>query len=147
MILAGRFRAVERSPVRSTRYRSGSGQAGAVLWWQNRADYQIHATLDHAGARALSGEEAISLHQQLALIRSMCCGSSSIRICTGRYSRSHAADGACAAQAATDTTDGYTIDRAVEVEQGGQTTSAVQTVESDTRLQVAAPGAACGEGW
>ena len=39
-------------------YRSGSGQPGPS-YWQNRADYQIHATLDPK-AHSLAGEEAIA---------------------------------------------------------------------------------------
>ena len=43
-------------------YRGGDGLPGPA-YWQNRADYQIHATLDKR-AQALSGEEAISLQAE-----------------------------------------------------------------------------------
>jgi len=95
-------------PVNSVR--SGSGQPGPG-WWQNRADYQIHATLD-TKAHALSGEEAIRYTNNspdtldvlwLQLDQNM----------YRPYSRSHAADGA-APRRGDGATDGYTI-AAVEV--------------------------------
>jgi hypothetical protein len=121
-------------------YRSGSGMPGPS-YWQNRADYAIHATLDQK-AHSLSAEEAISytnnspdtldclwlqLDQNMYRLRS----------------RSHAADGA-AARRGSGTTDGYTIE-AVEVEQDGHRVVA-QTVESDTRLKVVLPAALAGHG-
>jgi len=45
-------------PQPATAYRSASGKPGP-LFWQNRAGYQIKATLDPA-ARLLSGSEVIS---------------------------------------------------------------------------------------
>ncbi|WBO21134.1 M1 family metallopeptidase [Sphingomonas abietis] len=120
--------------------RSGSGQPGPS-WWQNRADYQIHATLDTA-AHALSGEEAISYTNNspdtldvlwLQLDQNM----------YRPHSRSHAADGAVPRRG-DGSTDGYTIER-VEVEQGGRRV-AVPTVESDTRLQIRLPAPLAGKG-
>ena len=125
-------------PINS--YRSGSGQPGPS-WWQNRADYQIHATLD-TKAHALFGEEAISYTNNspdtldvlwLQLDQNM----------YRPHSRSHAADGA-APRKGDGSTDGYTIE-SVEVEQGGRRV-AVQTVESDTRLQVRLPAPLAGKG-
>ena len=125
-------------PVNSVR--SGSGQPGPG-WWQNRADYQIHATLD-TKAHALSGEEAIRYTNNspdtldvlwLQLDQNM----------YRPYSRSHAADGA-APRRGDGATDGYTI-AAVEVEQDGRRIAA-QTVESDTRLQIRLPAPLAGKG-
>ena len=121
-------------------YRSGSGKPGPS-YWQNRADYQIHATLD-AAHHALSGEEAIAYTNAspdaldvlwLQLDQNM----------YRPYSRSHAADGA-SPRRGSGTTDGYAI-AGVEIEQGGRRI-AVQTVESDTRLQIQLPTPLAGNG-
>ena len=120
--------------------RSGSGRPGPS-YWQNRADYQIHATLDPA-THGLSGEEAIAYTNNspdaldvlwLQLDQNM----------YRPYSRSHAADGA-SPRRGDGTTDGYAI-TGVEIEQGGRRV-AVQTVESDTRLQIALPAPLAGNG-
>jgi hypothetical protein len=125
-------------PINDTR--SGSGQPGPG-WWQNRADYQIHATLD-TKAHALSGEEAIHYTNNspdaldvlwLQLDQNM----------YREHSRSHAADGAVPRRG-SGFTDGYTIE-AVEVEQDGRRVAA-QTVESDTRLQIRLPAPLAGKG-
>jgi hypothetical protein len=125
-------------PINSTR--SGSGQPGPS-WWQNRADYQIHATLD-TSSHSLFGEEAISYTNNSPDTLDVL----SLQLDQNMYrpnSRSHAADGA-APRRGDGSTDGYTIE-AVEVEQGGYRV-AVQMVESDTRLQVHLPAPLAGRG-
>ena len=114
-------------------YRSGSGKPGPS-YWQNRADYQIHATLDPV-THGLGGEEAISYTNNspdaldvlwLQLDQNM----------YRPFSRSHAADGG-ASRRGEGTTSGYAIE-SVEIEQGGKRV-AVKTIESDTRLQIELP--------
>jgi len=114
-------------------YRSGSGKPGPS-YWQNRADYQIHATLD-AADHGLSGEEAIAYTNNSPDALDVLW----LQLDQNMYrpnSRSHAADGA-SPRRGDGTTDGYAI-AGVEIEQGGKRT-AVQTLESDTRLQIQLP--------
>ena len=127
-------------PTPVNAYRSGSGKPGPSFW-QNRADYQIRATLDQT-THSLSGEEAIAYTNNspdtldvlwLQLDQNM----------YRPYSRSHAADGA-SPRRGSGFTDGYMIDT-VEVEQNGRRVVA-KTVESDTRLQIQLPAPLTGHG-
>jgi len=43
-------------------YRSGNGAPGPA-YWQNEADYEMHAALD-TNAKTLQNDETINLHQQ-----------------------------------------------------------------------------------
>ena len=121
-------------------YRSGSGKPGPA-YWQNRADYQIHATLDQK-AHGLSGEEAIAYTNNSPDTLDVLW----LQLDQNIYrpgSRSHAADGA-SPRRGEGFTDGYTIE-SVEVEQDGHRIAA-KTVESDTRLQVTLPTPLAGHG-
>jgi len=121
-------------------YRSGSGKPGPDFW-QNRADYQIHAKLDPA-SHSLSGEEAISYTNNSPDTLDVLW----LQLDQNMYrprSRSHAADGA-QPRRGNGSTDGYTIE-SVEIEQGGQRV-AVKTLETDTRLQITLPTPLAGKG-
>ena len=121
-------------------YRSGSGKPGPS-YWQNRADYRIHATLDPV-THGLSGEEAIAYTNNSPDTLDVLW----LQLDQNIYrpgSRSHAADGA-APRRGEGFTDGYTIE-SVEVEQDGHRIAA-KTVESDTRLQVTLPTPLAGHG-
>ena len=121
-------------------YRSGSGKPGPS-YWQNRADYRIHATLDPA-THGLAGEEAIAYTNNSPDTLDVLW----LQLDQNIYrpgSRSHAADGATPRRG-EGFTDGYTIE-SVEVEQDGHRIAA-RTVESDTRLQVALPTPLGGHG-
>ena len=82
-------------------YRSGSGLPGPA-YWQNRADYTIHATLDPARTR--SAARSRSATPTTAPTRSTCCGSSSTRTSIGR---DRAARWPTARDAASALTDGH----------------------------------------
>ena len=127
-------------PTPVNAYRSGSGRPGPS-YWQNHADYQIHATLDPK-THGLSGEETIAYtNNSLDTLDVLW-----LQLDQNIYrpgSRSHAADGA-APRRGEGFTDGYTIE-SVEVEQDGHRIAA-KTVESDTRLQVALPAPLAGHG-
>jgi hypothetical protein len=118
-------------------YRSGAGVPGPS-YWQNRADYAIHATID-TKAHSLSAEMAI------AYTNNSPDGLDSLwlQLDQNMYrdrSRSHAADGGVP----DGITSGYTIE-SVAVEQGGQRIAAA-TQESDTRLKILLPAPLAAKG-
>jgi hypothetical protein len=117
--------------------RSADGRPGAG-YWQNRADYRIHATID-TQAHALSGEEAIDYTNNAPLPLDALW----LQLDQNLYraaSRGMAAFGGVP----RGTTGGYTIS-GVEIEQGGRRIP-VRTIESDTRLQVLLPAPLAGHG-
>jgi hypothetical protein len=120
-------------------YRSANGMPGPQ-YWQNRADYSIHATLNpDAAAPSLSGDEVIvytnNSPDTLAELW--------LQLDQNIYkadSRSRFANGA----APRGTTDGVVLDK-VEIEQGGKFVAADYLV-SDTRMKIALPAALAGKG-
>ncbi len=117
--------------------RAADGRPGPG-YWQNRADYRIHATID-THAHALTGEEAIDYTNNapgtldalwLQLDQNVYRAGSRGMASSGGMPRG--------------TTGGYTI-AAVETEQGGRRVP-VRTVETDTRLQVLLPAPLAGRG-
>ena len=120
-------------------YRSGSGLPGPQ-YWQNRADYTIHATLDpDARAPTLSGDEVITYtNNSPDTLQELW-----VHLDQNIYkagSRSQFANGT----APRGTTDGVVLDR-VEIEQGGKFVAADYLV-SDTRMKVALPAPLMGKG-
>src|SRR6185312_7161726 len=118
-------------PQPATAFRSASGAPGP-LFWQNRADYQIQATLDPA-TRLLSGSEVISYtnHSPDALDVLW------LQLDQNRYQRD--ARGAfTSGKFPTEFTDGYKIS-SVEVEDARGHKQPVKWIVSDTRMQVQLP--------
>ena len=119
-------------------YRSSDGAPGPG-YWQNRADYELHATLDTA-QKQLSATEVITYTNNSPDALSELW----VQLDQNIYredSRGHLASGGVrrGRQQATETgpspsTVGFVLDK-VEVEAGQQTTKA-DTLVSDTRLQV-----------
>jgi hypothetical protein len=118
-------------PQPVNRYRSSGGAPGPD-YWQNRADYEIHATLDTA-RKELSATEVITYtnHSPDAL------PSLWLQLDQNTYradARSVAADEAVREEFTT----GYSID-AVSVEAAKGRESKVEYVVSDTRMQIRLP--------
>ncbi|MGN2251157.1 M1 family metallopeptidase [Frateuria sp. GZRe14] len=113
-------------------YRSADGKPGP-LFWQNRADYTIEATLDPA-SRLLTGRETITYtnHSPSALDVLW------LQLDQNRYKPD--ARGAFTSEFPTEFTDGYKI-ASVEVEDGSGRLQPVQWVVSDTRMQLRLPEA------
>jgi hypothetical protein len=111
-------------------YRSADGKPGP-LFWQNRADYTIEATLDPA-SRKLTGSETITYtnHSPNALDVLW------LQLDQNRYKRD--ARGAFTSQFPTEFTDGYRI-ASVEVEDASGHRQPVKWVVSDTRMQLRLP--------
>lgn len=124
-------------PQPATAYRSASGKPGP-LFWQNRADYTITATLDPS-TRRLNGSEVISYanHSPDALDVLW------LQLEQNRYRRD--ARGAFTSKFPTEFTDGYRI-TSVEVEDAHGRTQPVKWLVSDTRMQVQLPAALKGHG-
>jgi hypothetical protein len=124
-------------PQPANAYRSASGKPGP-LYWQNRADYAITATLDPA-TRLLSGSEVISYtnHSPDALDVLW------LQLDQNRYRRD--ARGAFTSKFPTEFTDGYTI-ASVEVDDAHGRRQPVKWLVSDTRMQVQLPAALKGNG-
>ena len=116
-------------PVNS--YRSGDGAPGPA-YWQNRADYEIHATIDTA-TKTLSASEVITYtNNSPDLLESLW-----VQLDQNIYRTDSRAGHTGGGFARTRFTDGYVLD-AVEVVQDGITTAATPVV-SDTRMRVALP--------
>ena len=113
-------------------YRSGDGKPGP-LFWQNRADYAIEATLDPA-SRQLTGQETITYinHSPNALDVLW------LQIDQNRYKAD--ARGAFTSEFPTEFTTGYHI-ASVEVEDAAGHRQPVKWVVSDTRMQLRLPAA------
>jgi peptidase M1-like protein len=112
-------------------YRSGNGMPGP-LFWQNRADYQIKATLD-PDTRKLTGEEIITYTNRSPDDLDVLW----LQVEQNRYRKD--ARGAFADEAfPTEFTDGEHI-ASVTVEGTGGTLQKAEWVISDTRMQVRLP--------
>ncbi|MGN2242069.1 M1 family metallopeptidase [Frateuria sp. GZRR33] len=118
-------------------YRSGDGKPGP-LFWQNRADYTIEATLDPA-SRLLSGHETITYtnHSPSALDVLW------LQLDQNRYKTD--ARGAFTSEFPTEFTHGYQI-ASVQVEDGSGHLTPVKWVVSDTRMQLRLPEAVKAKG-
>src|SRR5579863_6510509 len=117
-------------PEPANSYRSGSGAPGPA-YWQNRADYQITATLD-AATKTLSGEEVITYTNNSPEALDVLW----LQLDQNLY-RADSRAGAVGGRPRTEFTNGDILD-AVEVESGGRYAAAEHLV-SDTRLQVRLP--------
>ncbi|HEY0198547.1 MAG TPA: M1 family metallopeptidase [Rhodanobacter sp.] len=124
-------------PQSPTAYRSASGKPGP-LFWQNRADYRIKATLDPA-TRKLSGSETITYtnHSPDALDVLW------LQVEQNRYRKD--ARGAFTDEFPTESTDGEQI-ASVEVEDAQGRTQPAKWVISDTRMQIRLPESLKGNG-
>ncbi|WP_434030292.1 M1 family metallopeptidase [[Pseudomonas] boreopolis] len=124
-------------------YRSGSGVPGP-MFWQNRADYDLHATID-PGTRTLSGQETITYTNNgpdtldvlwLQLDQNIYRADARARdVRAPRPGRP---------QPAGNTTEGYRIAR-VEVDVAGKRQPVAFLVE-DTRMRVELPQPLAGHG-
>ncbi|HEY7929574.1 MAG TPA: hypothetical protein VID71_06160, partial [Steroidobacteraceae bacterium] len=108
-------------------YRSGDGSPGGA-YWQNRADYVIHATLDPQ-QQLLTGAEAIHYTNNSP----QALDTLWIQLDQNLY-RPDARTRFVHDRLAAPTTPGYALD-SVEIEQGGHRTRADYVV-SDTRMQI-----------
>ena len=117
--------------------RSADGRPGAG-YWQNRADYRIHATLD-PHAHALTGEEAIDYTNDSPLPLDALW----LQLDQNVY-RPGSRGMAAAGGVPRGSTGGDAIE-SVEIEQDGRRVP-VRTVETDTRLQVLLPAPLAGHG-
>ncbi|WP_158915755.1 M1 family metallopeptidase [Caulobacter sp. S45] len=119
-------------------YRSSNGAPGPS-YWQNRADYDIHATLD-TSTKQIHASETITYTNNspdvLATLWVQLDQNTYRRDARGTLSNDH--------RRHAEFTDGYAID-SVEVERDGQRVKADWLV-SDTRMQVTLPEALKGAG-
>ncbi|WP_372381995.1 M1 family metallopeptidase [Xanthomonas sp. NCPPB 1068] len=124
-------------PDAPTAYRSGSGVPGP-LFWQNRADYQLEATIDPAG-HTLTGEAAIHYtnHSPDALDVLW------LQLDQNMY-RADARAAASRPSRRTEFSDGMQI-AGVEIDTGGRRTAAHFIVD-DTRMRVDLPQPLAGQG-
>ncbi|HMJ63663.1 MAG TPA: hypothetical protein VK493_17960, partial [Bryobacteraceae bacterium] len=118
-------------------YRSGNGAPGPS-YWQNEADYELHAELDTA-AKQLKATETISYtNNSPDLLRSLWVQlEQNIYKSDSRAKRMsvfHGRRGAEAAKAENTSPDGFVLD-SVEIEAGKQTSKA-EYIVSDTRMQI-----------
>ena len=124
-------------PDQSNAYRSGNGAPGPS-YWQNEADYELHADLD-AAAKQLKATETISYtNNSPDLLRSLWVQlEQNIYKKDSRAKRMgifHGRRGAETQKAENTTTDGFVLD-SVEIEAGKQTSKA-EYIVSDTRMQI-----------
>jgi len=118
-------------PVNS--YRSGSGAPGPA-YWQNRADYDIHAAIDTA-TKTLSASEVITYtNNSPDLLESLW-----VQLDQNTYRKDARSAHTGGGFGRPRFTDGYVLE-SVEVVQDGKTV-AVTPVVSDTRMRVALPAA------
>ncbi len=128
-------------PEPANAYRSGSGAPGPS-YWQNEADYEMHATLD-TPAKALTNDETITYTNNspdtltslwIHLEQNTYKKDSRAKIISGNVRRGRRdGDPAPAANAVT-TTDGFVLDT-VEIVTGKQVAKAEYMVD-DTRMQI-----------
>ncbi len=118
-------------------YRSADGTPGPS-YWQNRADYTIHATLDTAANR-LAADEIIAYTNNSPTALDCLW----LQLDQNAY-RKDARARYASNRPITQFTDGYVLDT-VEITGGGQTARA-DTVLSDTRLQIRLAQALPGHG-
>jgi len=112
------------------RYRSSNGAPGPD-YWQNRADYQIAATLDPK-TKTLTGKETITYINNSPDLLDILW----LQLDQNIYRRD--ARAGSGGRARTQFTDGYVLD-SVEVDAGGGKPVAAEHLVNDTRLQVRLP--------
>jgi hypothetical protein len=112
-------------------YRSGDGAPGPD-YWQNRADYQIQATLD-AATKTLSGEEVITYTNNSPDVLDVLW----VQLDQNIYRKDARSAASSGGFRRAQFTDGDVLD-AVEVEQSDRFVAAPYLV-SDTRMQVRLP--------
>ncbi|MFC6839081.1 M1 family metallopeptidase [Xanthomonas theicola] len=128
-------------PQPATAYRSGGGVPGP-LYWQNRADYDLHATIDPA-THTLSGQETITYSNRSPDTLDVLW----LQLDQNIYRADARARGVRPAREErppSPSTDGYRIAK-VEVEQGGKRVPAHFLVD-DTRMRVDLPQPLAGGG-
>ena len=108
-------------------YRSASGTPGPS-YWQNRADYELRATLDPA-SKSLSGEATITYSNNSP----DALDSLWLHLDQNIY-RSDSRASVSGARRRQQNTDGFVLDE-VSIDQGGRVTRADYIV-SDTRMQI-----------
>jgi hypothetical protein len=114
-------------PDAVNRYRSANGAPGPD-YWQNRADYEIHAALDPA-AKTIAATVAITYtNNSPDVLESLW-----LQLDQNIYRKDSRA-GTSSGWPRSEYTDGYAIE-AVQVEEGGRTAAASPLI-SDTRMQV-----------
>jgi hypothetical protein len=123
-------------------YRAGSGLPGPS-YWQNRADYRIHASLD-THAHALIGEVEIGYTNNSPDLLDVLWLQLDQNIYRPDSRAKAAIDPNRTKRAGGGSTDGYAIE-SVEVEQDGRRTM-VKPVFSDTRMQVMLASPLAGKG-
>ncbi|MEE7548159.1 M1 family metallopeptidase [Xanthomonas sp. Kuri4-1] len=124
-------------PQAATAYRGGGGQPGP-LFWQNRADYDLQATLDTV-AHTLSGEAAITYTNHSPDTLDVLW----LQLDQNLY-RADSLAAASRPSRRTQTTEGLQI-AAVEVEAGGRRLPAHYLID-DTRMRVDLPQPLAGQG-
>ncbi len=124
-------------PQPANAFRDGAGRPGP-LYWQNRADYDLHATIDPAAHRLL-GEETITYtnHSPDALDVLW------LQLDQNIY-RADSRSATAMPRRRRDATDGFEI-ASVEVESGGKW-QPVRTLVDDTRMRVDLPRPLAGGG-
>ncbi|SKB62269.1 M1 family metallopeptidase [Luteibacter sp. 22Crub2.1] len=126
-------------PQPATAYRSGSGMPGP-LFWQNRADYDLSATLDPV-RNTLVGKATIHYTNNSPDALDVLW----LQMDENRFTREARGNFTGGRQPADKQhTDGYRI-ASVSVEQGGRTARAAYVV-SDTRMQIRLPEAVSAKG-
>jgi len=126
-------------PQPATAYRSGSGMPGP-LFWQNRADYDLSATLDPV-RNTLVGKTTIHYTNNSPDALDVLW----LQMDENRFTREARGNFTGGRQPAEKQhTDGYRI-ASVSVEQGGRTARAAYVV-SDTRMQIRLPEAVSAKG-
>jgi hypothetical protein len=128
-----------QNPYPANRYRAADGQPGPD-YWQNRADYSIHATLDPK-AKTLTGTETITYtnHSPQALAYLW------LQLDQNRYRTDARANFTSNRVPKFDQHTAGDVITAVQVEIGGKTIAAHYIV-SDTRMQVDLPQAVAAHG-
>ena len=123
-------------------YRSSNGAPGPN-YWQNEADYELHAELDTAGKQLKTIETITYTNNSpdtlpslwLQIEQNIYRRDSRARLAGNRRGRRGEAE----ASPESTSTEGYVFD-SVEIEAGGKTTKADHVV-SDTRMQIRLPAA------
>lgn len=120
-------------------YRSANGLPGPA-YWQNRADYRIHATLDEQGGPALSATEEIRYTNNSPDTLTVLW----LQLDQNLY-RADSRGGYAGGRARPASTEGFVID-SVEVASGKGAFVPVATLIDDTRMRVDLPAPLAGKG-